>query len=1282
MADVCDLKQVDAVSVDGTRTRLDIIRKLGGGGEGVVCEGADSTGQPFAVKLFKDDRFNGKLPKIRAMLNADPEKDASERHIAWPLALAESRGVPVGYIMTKVNGLQLVHATEPQHRWNLQHHLDFFSLHWLAENLASAVEKLHALGHVCGDFKDQNVLFDEKTLVVFLIDTDSFGVSSATRFRPDAYTQDWSPPEFLKNTSRSCDDIGAEHDLFSLAVLFHHLFFSVHPFSGEVQTSVDADLSIVDAIKEGCWLYRNSPTPNDHSTPLTVVAPALRQLFQRAFVDGHVDPRVRPSAKTWRETFREARWGLRWCDQHPLHVHDGSTKTCPWCARKTDIWGHADKARAQSKDVAIEELHRLDFAGEARFQAIEYAKRRLDANPGFASRVQSIVDRIERIESALSALSKAGNDDLALIEAARVIQADPDLTHFAQRRGLAGLLDAAEQRNAELRRLDELIAAAEPENGRYLLASEQGLVTAFEREVQRIQLGDAILSRYRPRIEAAMTRIRAMDDLEQALARPAKGNGLPLAQLASALADADGHLGTLRDPAVAQRIAIAQSVISLSKHLDASADDYPDRAIVHFWNRYLAPTPTLGILDAKSGPEQLSLRQKIQRSLDSVAAIERLEAQLRRPLSDFADHAAYDHAVVAADPAGRISERGREAFDRSPVKAQLVAARSRLEVNDRLNRLATSANRDRDDPELVGLWRQTSDRDKLVLSKRAHERLVAAVERLARFEGIRGIAEADPADDEALLAALSDHTDDLHGLALTSGETLGARIELARHRIGVRNSLVHLIAEVDSAPENIKAERKIQGAWSAAQPARQQAPVLFYQLFNRAELARRRIETFDALRVALRERHGECARELWLRFPDGAQRFAPMSVLEDEISSLLERYDEFRDLLARAESGLDRAELLQRATVSPDLLNLKDADVKRHSLGGLSLRQYLNRLEYERHNDWFGDLALDPARLRGEIAEFFESLRDSIDTSDLGTSVVNDEWRAAFRADRIAEKLRAILTLSNPDSELVRFRRFLRYWDEAWHPLLPSTASLVQPARDLAIRVMTNAVPDNVTLETLDSGRSIIQWKWPFAIPSEEGAANGSCQMMVITLGPREASDPISGTTAAARVFRQCGEERGEVEIANDFDHKDISLVAGCVIGGEPIYSSARTDIPRKPQVLDYRFQRAGWRRRPDALFLSSERPMLSPELKVVHTRTGMTLTLLPSYCVGPGEVLIDLSPEIAQQPGLKRSRLRRLRDSTSFSYRIEIRNPTDRTRVQLNHPQSSKDRELSVGWF
>jgi hypothetical protein len=165
-------------------------------------------------------------------------------------------------------------------------------------------------------------------------------------------------------------------------------------------------------------------------------------------------------------------------------------------------------------------------------------------------------------------------------------------------------------------------------------------------------------------------------------------------------------------------------------------------------------------------------------------------------------------------------------------------------------------------------------------------------------------------------------------------------------------------------------------------------------------------------------------------------------------------------------------------------------------------------------------------------------------------------------------------------------------------------------------------------------------------------------------------------------VFRQEGKDEGAVELVETADHFDAVLITGCVIGGEPTYSKRRVRVRGEPQVLEYRFQPASWRRGSDFLFLSSERPMLSPKLKVVHDRTGKTLAHIRPQRVGPVEIRIDLSPSIVGRRGLKRSAYRRLLGSSSFTYRVELANQADNLSVHLAHPQSPQDQRLSVAWF
>src|ERR1700730_15026217 len=92
---------VVAVDRRGASIDLKLGKRLGGGGEGTVYAAGPPSSLPqqlpLAVKIFTDDNREKKTPKVRAMLEMDPDPTASVRRIAWPLGLIHYRGMPIGY---------------------------------------------------------------------------------------------------------------------------------------------------------------------------------------------------------------------------------------------------------------------------------------------------------------------------------------------------------------------------------------------------------------------------------------------------------------------------------------------------------------------------------------------------------------------------------------------------------------------------------------------------------------------------------------------------------------------------------------------------------------------------------------------------------------------------------------------------------------------------------------------------------------------------------------------------------------------------------------------------------------------------------------------------------------------------------------------------------------------------------------------------------------------------------------------------------------------------------
>jgi serine/threonine protein kinase len=561
---------VVAVNRWGASTSLRLGKRLGQlGAEGTVYRVVQSSPPPppnvsdqWVVKIFHEDKRAQKIAKVQVMLDLDPEPGVQARRIAWPVAIVHHDGVPVGYAMPRVNGTELFDAANPRLRLELSANLDLFAFHWLSENLAKTISSLHARNIIVGDFKDTNALFNPQTLEVYLIDTDSFGITSSDPsrdFPADAVTPGWSPPEW-----RPGSRLGVEHDLFSIPVFYHWLMFAVHPFSGSAALRAkDGEETTTAAIGEGRWLYADGPTPNKVDPPLSVIGPALQNLFRRAFVAGHSNPGARPTALEWEEAFREARHDLKWCGKHPLHVFDGHSARCPWCYLRPERWATAQRAVSRTKGVALKELRDLT-AGEALTREnLERAERRLAANPSFKKELPDVVQRLEQyrkhqaaIDSALDRLRDAEKDDIKLIEVAGRFTANPELERIARSTfALGKLLDRAVQLEGCLNRLQGDVRNAAPDrSGRFSLGGEKQLLDAFQREAGILERSDGLLSRFAGRRTEARERLEAARALTAALAGSGKidhlretlgAHGARLREIADA--DVNGATATARD---------------------------------------------------------------------------------------------------------------------------------------------------------------------------------------------------------------------------------------------------------------------------------------------------------------------------------------------------------------------------------------------------------------------------------------------------------------------------------------------------------------------------------------------------------------------------------------------------------------------------------------------------------------------------------------------------------------------------------------------------------------
>lgn len=88
------------------------------------------------------------------------------------------------------------------------------------------LRQLHGDGFIIGDICPYNVLVSGKE--IFIPDVDSWGIEGV--IQPDAYKEDYAPPESCKGVGRY--EFSNSTDLYSFAVMAFYVLTKIHPFGG------------------------------------------------------------------------------------------------------------------------------------------------------------------------------------------------------------------------------------------------------------------------------------------------------------------------------------------------------------------------------------------------------------------------------------------------------------------------------------------------------------------------------------------------------------------------------------------------------------------------------------------------------------------------------------------------------------------------------------------------------------------------------------------------------------------------------------------------------------------------------------------------------------------------------------------------------------------------------------------------------------------------------------------------------------------------------------------
>lgn len=334
-------------------------------GEGTVYGVA---GRPdLAAKVFHPNLkdLRAKLDKVGAMIESPPSGAVQPNGfvvLTWPSGLIFDEGRPVGFVMPRIDtatAVEIHTMSNPSNRqdplpmapqWT--RHATWGHLVNTAANLCLAVQVVHRVSAVIGDFQERNILVSDTTQVT-LVDCDSmqFIDGAGHQYLCGVGRPEFTAPELAGIDLRS-QPRATPSDLFALAVHIHQLLMAGnHPFMRGSWTGGGDQPDALMLARKGSWAGGPDSPLHTHplAPPVTFLPIEIQRLFLRAFTDGIDDPVARPTAGEWRDSL--LRIELTVCPRQ-THQIPVTTLACPWCVidderrsrRQAQAWAHQGNA--------------------------------------------------------------------------------------------------------------------------------------------------------------------------------------------------------------------------------------------------------------------------------------------------------------------------------------------------------------------------------------------------------------------------------------------------------------------------------------------------------------------------------------------------------------------------------------------------------------------------------------------------------------------------------------------------------------------------------------------------------------------------------------------------------------------------------------------------------------------------------------------------------------------------------------------------------------------------
>lgn len=365
---------------------------LGSGGEGAVYEIA---GYPNRVaKIYHDEPVvqrkirEAKIDAMVAVSQSYAFKSANlSDDIAWPLApLYDNFGKFIGFGMNRISAKTelddlYVYPSKKNSNVTIKDRVACLI------SLCDVIDRLHQTGQVFGDFNPNNIKIKPDWSVSF-VDADSYHVRSAGKeYRCVVCAPGYVAPELIRackgGTYADCKTatFTRETDRFALAIhIFRMLMNGCHPYICERHLkragSAPAPKSTDKRVESGETPFFKT-IPNyiapQYAPDINTLPPYLRDLFSKAFVDGHNNPAVRPSASEWKSALIRYNGELIECKNNYSHYYWKGNGSCPYCAADQRYHQKMGNAAVKGRAVYTSAGHNTNSSSSYHVRAVATA---------------------------------------------------------------------------------------------------------------------------------------------------------------------------------------------------------------------------------------------------------------------------------------------------------------------------------------------------------------------------------------------------------------------------------------------------------------------------------------------------------------------------------------------------------------------------------------------------------------------------------------------------------------------------------------------------------------------------------------------------------------------------------------------------------------------------------------------------------------------------------------------------------------------------------------------